>query len=228
MAKRQEEASPDAVLTRIGQAVMLHRGGDREEARNRLGELWQELGVEDDTLHHCTLAHYLADTQDDPADELAWDLRALAVADRLVREHDARSEHGGAAVEAVAEGAEHAARSPRPPLREQPCSPGEESEEAGQSDAGEAAEASRRRAVAAVRGLYPSLHLNLAADYVKLGRPDAARAQLDLARAASGALSDDSYGKGVRAAIGRLALRLTDTAGTSGEPAPPPGQHPWA
>ncbi|MBC3982406.1 hypothetical protein H8N01_07490 [Streptomyces sp. AC536] len=231
MAKRQEEASPDAVLTRIGQAVMLHRGGDREEARNRLGELWQELGVEDDTLHHCTLAHYLADTQDDPADELAWDLRALAVADRLMREHDARAEHDtraehdGAAVEPVAEGTEHAARSPRPPLRERPCAPGEESVEAGEPGDGEAAEANRRRAVAAVRGLYPSLHLNLAADYVKLGRPDAARAQLDLAKAASGALSDDSYGKGVRAAIGRLALRLT---GTSGEPAPPPGQHPWA
>ncbi|WEV24041.1 hypothetical protein OYE22_01655 [Streptomyces sp. 71268] len=225
VAKRQEEASPDAVLTRIGQAVMLHRGGDREEARNRLGELWQELGVEDDTLHHCTLAHYLADTQDDPADELAWDLRALAVADRLMRDHDAWAEHDGAAAEPVAEGAERAARSGRPPLREQPCSPGDDGEEAGEPGATEAAETSRRRAVAAVRGLYPALHLNLAADYAKLGRPDAARAQLDLAKATSGALSDDSYGKGVRTAIGRLALRLTDT---SGEPAPPPGQHPWA
>ncbi len=228
VAKRQEEASPDAVLTRIGQAVMLHRGGDREEARNRLGELWQELGIEDDTLHHCTLAHYLADTQDDPADELAWDLRALAVADRLVREHDARAEHDGAAAEPVAEGAQHAARPGRPPLGDRSCSPEDGGEEAGEPGPGEAAEVSRRRVVAAVRGLYPSLHLNLAADYAKLGRPYAARAQLDLAKATSGALSNDSYGKGVRAAIGRLALRLTDTSGTPGEPAPPPGQHPWA
>ncbi|MGW3068526.1 hypothetical protein ACWDA8_34880, partial [Streptomyces sp. NPDC001130] len=29
-------------------------------------------------LHRCTLAHYLADTHDDPEDELAWDLRALS------------------------------------------------------------------------------------------------------------------------------------------------------
>ena len=68
MAERQEQAAPDALLTRIGQIVMLHHGGDREEARDRLLGLWAELGEDGDPLHRCTLAHYLADTQDDPTD----------------------------------------------------------------------------------------------------------------------------------------------------------------
>ncbi|MEU2386507.1 hypothetical protein ABZ606_17955 [Streptomyces sp. NPDC012461] len=82
MAERQGgRAAPDAVLTRIGQVVMLHHAGDREEARHRLLGLWREIGEHGDPLHRCTLAHYLADTQDDPEDELAWDLRALTAAE---------------------------------------------------------------------------------------------------------------------------------------------------
>lgn len=76
----QREASKDAVMTRIGQAIMLLHAGDREEARNRFGELWSEIGEDGDALHRCTLAHYMADAQDDPGDELAWDLRALTAA----------------------------------------------------------------------------------------------------------------------------------------------------
>ncbi len=75
VAERQERTAPDAVLTRIGQVVMLHHAGDREEARHRLLDLWAEIGEIGHPLHRCTLAHYLADTQDEPADELAWDLR---------------------------------------------------------------------------------------------------------------------------------------------------------
>ncbi|WP_406414578.1 hypothetical protein [Streptomyces halstedii] len=70
-------------MTRIGQAVMLLHGGDREEARNRFGVLWAEIGECGGALHRCTLAHYMADTQDDPEDELAWDLCALASAQGL-------------------------------------------------------------------------------------------------------------------------------------------------
>lgn len=151
----QQEASEDAVMTRIGQAIMLLHGGDREEARNRFGALWSEIGEAGDPLHRCTLAHYMADTQDDAGDELAWDLRALAAAEGL---SDKRL-------------AEH-------------------------------------RQSLAVRAFYPSLHLNLAADYVKLRRPEAARAHLDRARAATDALGDDGYGNGVRAAIDRLDYRL--------------------
>ncbi|MFJ8594125.1 hypothetical protein [Streptomyces sp. NPDC093598] len=151
MAERQGQAVPDAVLTRIGQVVMLHHAGDREEARHRFLGLWAEIGEHGDPLHRCTLAHYLADTQDDPADELAWDLRALTAA--------------------------------------------EEAREKGP-------------ALTAVTAFYPSLHLNLADDYIRLGRRDAARTHLRWAREAATALADDSYGGGVRAAIGRLESRL--------------------
>ncbi|MFJ2093127.1 hypothetical protein ACIOEW_28225 [Streptomyces sp. NPDC087901] len=157
----QQEASQDVVMTRIGQAIMLLHGGDREEARNRFGALWAEIGESGDAVHRCTLAHYMADTQDDPGDELAWDLRALSAAQTLT------GERAGQHPDALA-----------------------------------------------VRAFYPSLHLNLAADYVKLQRPTAARIHLDRAREASGVLADDGmddgYGGGVRAAIGRLERRLRE------------------
>ncbi|MCB5168682.1 hypothetical protein LG634_28155 [Streptomyces bambusae] len=164
----QQEASPDAVMTRIGQAIMLLHAGDREEARNRLGAIWTEIGAHGDPLHRCTLAHYMADAQDDPADELAWDLRALNAADGLADD--------------------------RPAGRE-PAAP--------------------------VRSLYPSLHLNLAADYLKVQRPEAARVHLARARAASANLPDDGYGNGVRAAIARLEHRLGPDGGGTG-----PGTYP--
>ncbi|WP_371658564.1 hypothetical protein [Streptomyces sp. NBC_00280] len=179
MTERQEQVAPDAMMTRIGQAVMLHHGGDREEARGRFLGLWAEIGATGDPLHRCTLAHYMADTQDDPSDELAWDLRALSAAQELSDER-------------VAEVVQH-------------------------------------EGALAVRALYPSLHLNLAADYVKLDRPDAARTHLRRARGAVDALGDDSYGDGVRAAIGRLELRLGEgdpSGGPEGDSWGPPRQRP--
>ncbi|WP_190177034.1 hypothetical protein [Streptomyces naganishii] len=158
MVERQEQAASDAVMTRIGQSVMLHHAGDREEARGRLLDLWAEIGEDGDPLHRCTLAHYMADTQDDPADELAWDLRALSAAEELT--------------------------AGRP---------------VGDEDA------------PAARALYPSLHLNLAADYAKLGQREAARAHLGRARTAAAALDSDTYGEGVRAAIHRLETRLRES-----------------
>ncbi|MFI6275646.1 hypothetical protein [Streptomyces sp. NPDC050988] len=83
MAEQQEQAAADAMMTRIGQVAMLLHGGDREEARGRFLDLWAEIGEDGDALHRCTLAHYMADAQDDPSDELAWDLRALSAADAL-------------------------------------------------------------------------------------------------------------------------------------------------
>jgi hypothetical protein len=170
VAEQQEQAAPDAMMTRIGQVVMLHHGGDREEARGRFLDLWGEIGEDGDPLHRCTLAHYLADTQDDPADELAWDLRALSAAEELTD--------------------------------------------------GDVAE--RHRSLEA-RAFYPSLHLNLAADYVKLGRSEAARSHLRRARGAVGALGNDRYGDGVRAAIGRLELRLDGEGSSRGGPGEGPG-----
>lgn len=63
-------------------------------------------------------------------------------------------------------------------------------------------------ATLAVRGFYPSLHLNLADDYRKLGDHDAARAQLKLGREKLGALADDAYGAGILAAYDGLARKL--------------------
>ncbi|MBU7600072.1 hypothetical protein JGS22_021155 [Streptomyces sp. P38-E01] len=81
MGERRESA--EAVRTRIGQAVILHHGGDREEARRRLAELWTELYAGSSALQRSTVAHYLAQTQDEPDVGLVWDLRALAEADTL-------------------------------------------------------------------------------------------------------------------------------------------------
>ncbi|MFB7738618.1 hypothetical protein ACFC08_30380 [Streptomyces sp. NPDC056112] len=170
MVERQEQASSDAVLTRIGQSVLLHHAGDREEARGRLLALWAEIGEDGDPLHRCTLAHYMADTQDDPADELAWDLRALSAAEELTGDRLAAREGAPAA-----------------------------------------------------RALYPSLHLNLAADYAKLDHRAAARDHLHHARTAADALGPDHYGDGVRSAIQRLALRLGE-GGPGPEPGGPPRQ----
>lgn len=168
MAQRRGHAAPDALLTRIGQVVMLHHAGDREEARHRFLGLWAEIGEHGDPLHRCTLAHYLADAQDDPEHELAWDLRALSAAEEVTD---------------------------------------------GRPGAGEGAPA--------VRALYPSLHLNLAADYARLGRPDAARTHLHRARGAARALADDRYGEGVRAAIRLLEVRLGENGTPGGQSSGP-------
>ncbi len=156
MAGTQQETphGGDGMTTRIGQAVMLHRAGDREEARNRFAELWAQT-TEADPFQRCTIAHYMADTQDEPAHELDWDLRALSAADSLTEDHVQWGEHA-----------------------------------------------------VAVRALYPSLRLNLAADHVKLGDETAARRELDCARDACGVLGEDAYGRGIRAAVDRLERQL--------------------
>jgi hypothetical protein len=75
----------DPTLTRIGQAVELHHGrGEREAARQLFAQIWAEIGGErGDPLHVCVLAHSMADVQDDAAQELLWDQRALAAAGLL-------------------------------------------------------------------------------------------------------------------------------------------------
>ncbi|MEV7427487.1 MULTISPECIES: hypothetical protein [unclassified Streptomyces] len=178
----RQQTSEDAVMTRIGQAVMLLHGGDREEARNRLGALWAEIGESGRALHRCTLAHYMADTQDDPGDELAWDLRALTAAEG----QDGGTDGGGDGD--VGEGGAGGG--------------------GGAAAAEEEAGAGGAVVSSAVRAFYPALHLNLAADYAKLQRPEAARLHLDRARDAADALGDAGYGHGVRAGIARLERTL--------------------
>ncbi|MEE6263472.1 hypothetical protein [Plantactinospora sonchi] len=145
----------DDMLASIIEAVEWGRAGRVDEARERLTELWGRIGPDGDPLHRCSLAHYLADLQDDPAEELRWDLRALDAADVLT---DVRAQ--------------------------------------------------RHHSALTVEGMRPSLHLNLADDYRKLGRPDEAREHLALARHAVPVLPDDDYGRLVRGGIARLAEEL--------------------
>ncbi|MGD9485459.1 hypothetical protein WDH52_19795 [Streptomyces sp. TRM70308] len=156
MTERDHAHDTEDLTTRIGQVIMLLHGGDREEARNRFAALWSELAVGGDLFHQVTVAHYMADAQDDPAAELAWDLRALGAARALT---ETEVSWGGHAI--------------------------------------------------AVRALYPSLYLNLAADYLKLRDRSAARRELDRCQAVLGTLDDDAYGNGVRAAAARLETRLS-------------------
>ena len=62
-----------------------------EEAARALAALWEELG-EDALVARLAVAHALADLHSHPSEELKWDLRALAIADRLT---DAQLERAG-------------------------------------------------------------------------------------------------------------------------------------
>ncbi|MFW3172299.1 hypothetical protein [Geodermatophilus sp. CPCC 206100] len=89
----------DETLLRIGQAVQLGHSGERAAARVLFAEIWAEIGGEaGDPLHVCTLAHAMADVQDDVHQELVWDERALAAADQL---NDARLARAGVALPAA-------------------------------------------------------------------------------------------------------------------------------
>lgn len=65
--------------TELLDAIQLALGGQSETAREQLGGLWATLPA-DDFFHRCVLAHYMADLQRDPKDELQWDLLALEAA----------------------------------------------------------------------------------------------------------------------------------------------------
>lgn len=77
--------SDDPVMQRISEALELYNAGRRAEAREAFAAIWAEVR-NGDAFHQCVLAHYMADAQDDPIDELSWDRRALAAADRIVKE----------------------------------------------------------------------------------------------------------------------------------------------
>jgi len=89
----------DSTLVRIGEAVQLGHRGERDAARSLFAEIWDEIGGEQgDPLHRCTLAHAMADVQDDVRDELLWDQRALAAADLVT---DARLTEAGVPMSAA-------------------------------------------------------------------------------------------------------------------------------
>jgi len=69
----------DDVMGRVTAVVQRGQTGDRATARQELAALWAEVEQRGgDAFHRCVIAHFLADLQDDLADELAWDERALA------------------------------------------------------------------------------------------------------------------------------------------------------
>ncbi|WP_018330460.1 hypothetical protein [Actinomycetospora chiangmaiensis] len=76
------------VMARIAAAVELGHAGAVEEARQQLVALWAEPVVQADPFHRCALAHHAADLEPEVADELRWDVRALAAADEVARERD--------------------------------------------------------------------------------------------------------------------------------------------
>jgi Na+-transporting NADH:ubiquinone oxidoreductase subunit NqrA len=71
------------VMAAITAAQQVALGGERARARELFGGLWARIGDHGDPLHRVTLAHFMADVQDDPSQELEWDRRALAAADVL-------------------------------------------------------------------------------------------------------------------------------------------------
>lgn len=72
--------APPSGMDEIMRAVGVLQGGDRQCGRTELLRLWQEWSERDASLQRCTIAHFLADTEDDLAAELAWDLLALEAA----------------------------------------------------------------------------------------------------------------------------------------------------
>jgi hypothetical protein len=150
-----ETPSTDPTMSAIIDAATRGRSGSTDDARTQLLKLWKTIGVSGDPLHRCTIAHYLADLYSDPAQALAWDVRALdaadAVTDQRVQEHHA-SLH--------------------------------------------------------IAGFYPSLHLNLADNYRRLGSFDTARDHLDAARAHLSALRPDRYGDLVRAGLDEVTTAI--------------------
>lgn len=159
--------TPDPTMEAIGQAVAEGRSGDVATARRKLMDLWSAIGVTGDPLHRCSLAHHLADLHDDPAQALAWDIRALDAAD-AVTERRLQDHHAG--------------------LR--------------------------------IAGFYPSLHLNLADDYRRLGAFGAATEHIEAAEAQAPALPQDPYGDLLRNAVHEVAEAIAGRDRTQRASAP--------
>lgn len=61
-----------------------------------------------------------------------------------------------------------------------------------------------------VAAFYPSLHLNLADDYRRLGSFDAAQRQIDAARARVYTLAEDGYGATIRTAVDEVESAIQE------------------
>lgn len=137
------------ITTAIGAAL----SGERVRGRRLLLNCW-EATTPMDHAHRCILAHYLADTETELEQEIAWDEIAL-------------EEHGF--------------------LRDDDLA---------------------ALGMPSTNGFQPSLHLNLADGYRRLGKIALAQVHLTKGQATLGALEDDGYGKMIRAGLDNLAQRL--------------------
>ncbi|MBI1361472.1 MAG: hypothetical protein GC155_14435 [Alphaproteobacteria bacterium] len=150
----------DPIMDEIMAGGLLLTRGDRAGARLELEAVWSRISANAQPIHEVTLSHTLADAQDDPAHELAWDLRALHAAQRCTD-----------------------------------------------------ADAQRHSQVTTIAAFLPSLHANLAEDYLKLGDLPRARDHFESARGFTDRLGDDAYGHMIRGGLERLAIQLEATAG---------------
>ena len=71
-------------------AIAMLQAGERNRGRAMLESIWSRISQAPNPIDECVLAHYMADVQDEPADELAWDIRALNAALRCA---DAEAQH---------------------------------------------------------------------------------------------------------------------------------------
>ena len=74
----------DPIMATIAQVQQVAQQGHKEQAIAAYEQLWTQV---ERPLHRVSVAHYLADLQDDPAEELRWDELALAAAAE-VESHD--------------------------------------------------------------------------------------------------------------------------------------------
>lgn len=145
----------DAKLSELTDAIQQLQSGDMRTAKRRLEELWTEGQNSSDPLHQCILAHFLADAQENVADELAWDLLALDAASKVT---------------------------------------------SGRMLAFDAK--------LSLKDFYPSLYLNVADAYVRLGDLDNARRYLAMGHDTLAGFSEAGYGAMIRGGYDRLATRL--------------------
>lgn len=75
----------DPIMARISEALDQFNAGRRADARAAFAAIWKDIEADGSPFHQCVLAHYMADTQDDPAEELKWDRLALAAADSMAK-----------------------------------------------------------------------------------------------------------------------------------------------
>lgn len=73
------DALPDD-MREIMEAVAVLQAGDCASARPELLRLWGIWSDREAPLHRCTIAHFIADTEEEAAAELTWDLLSLEAA----------------------------------------------------------------------------------------------------------------------------------------------------